>query len=80
MKITVFGATWCAFCSTQKQWLDSKGIKFDYHNIDEDDDARAYLRDISDAQSVPVTVIEKNNNISIVNGFDRKKLSEIIEI
>lgn len=84
MKITVFGATWCAFCHTEKQWLDSKGVEYEYHDVDIDESAMEYLQDTTKAQSVPVTIIEKgesgDKSVDIIRGFDRPKLSKSIGI
>lgn len=80
MKVTVFGATWCAFCKTEKQWLDSKEIEYDYKEVDVDEEAMANMIKLNVGQSVPVTVIENSDDVFIVRGFDRPKLSSLIGI
>jgi len=80
MKITIYGTTNCAFCKTEKQWLDSKWIEYTYVNLDEDEAARMFLQQTLDISRVPVTMITEGEDTKIVFGFDRPKLMEAIGI
>jgi glutaredoxin len=31
----LYGASWCPFCRAVKNWLDTKGIKYSYKDVDE---------------------------------------------
>src|ERR1700759_367380 len=35
-QVTVYGAEWCGFCHSMRQYLDKKKIAFDYKDIEQD--------------------------------------------
>mgnify|MGYP003512245489 CR=1 FL=1 len=41
--VTIYSTTWCAFCNTEKQWLDRLGIAYVDKNIEEDEAAKEEL-------------------------------------
>ena len=69
--ITIYGATWCAFCKTEKQWLDSLSVEYVYKDVDTDEEAMSELRALNVGESVPVTIIEKDGKETIIRGFQR---------
>ena len=71
MNVTVFHTTHCAFCKTEMQWLDSKGVEYTHVNIEENDDARKEVELLTGSTSVPVTLIDGE----VIRGFDRPKLT-----
>lgn len=80
--VIIYSTPTCAFCKTEKQWLESKGIE--YHSIDitEDNEAKEHFEK-SGYRGVPVTFIQEGESsnvedITVVEGFDRKKLSEAL--
>jgi len=75
--VTVYSTTWCAFCKTEKQWLDKLGVKYISKNIEEDEAANKELLDKlgGNFQGVPVTDIAGE----IILGFDRPKLQKALE-
>lgn len=77
MQVTVYSTSNCAFCKVEKQWLDSKGIKYNSVNIEEDEDAKKMLEDKLGAASVPVTIIEGHEPIK---GFNRPALTAALGI
>jgi glutaredoxin len=76
-QITIYSTTWCAFCKTEKQWLDHLGISYISKNIEEDEDANKELMEKlgGNFQGVPVTDVAGD----IVLGFDRPKLQAAID-
>lgn len=60
MKITVFSTTDCAFCGQLKRFLDYKKLDYSSVNIDDDQDARTTLFNLSGASTVPQTIIERD--------------------
>lgn len=70
--VIVYSTVGCAFCATEKQWLDKLGVKYTAKNIDEDKDAEAELLDKLDGtyQGVPTTII----NGEVIVGFNRPAL------
>ncbi len=75
--VTIYSTTWCAFCATEKQWMDKLGVKYISKNIEEDEAAKDELLAKIDGnfQGVPVTDI----NGEIVLGFNRPVLQTALE-
>lgn len=76
-QVIVYSTPWCAFCRTEKQWLDSLGVKYTAKDIEEDPSAKDELLAKSDGQfsGVPVTDI----NGQLILGFDRPKLQDALK-
>lgn len=75
-KIIIYSTTWCAFCKTERQYLDKKGIAYTSKDIEEDKEAYEELMSKNGGiyQGVPVTDIAGE----LVLGFDRHKIDELI--
>lgn len=67
--VTIYSTSWCAFCKTEKQYLESKGVAFEDKNIEEDEDAYKELmaKIGGDFRGVPVTDVKGE----IILGFNR---------
>jgi glutaredoxin-like YruB-family protein len=76
-QITIYSTTWCAFCKTEKQYLDKLGIPFVEKDIEADKEAYEELMAKSGGafQGVPVTDIAGD----LVLGFDRLKIDSLIK-
>lgn len=76
-KVIVYSTPWCAFCSTEKQWLEKLGVEFTSKDIEEDKSAHDELMGKlgGNFQGVPVTDIDGD----IVLGFDRPKLQQLLK-
>lgn len=76
-KVIVYSTTWCAFCKTEKQWLDHLNIPYVEKDIEKDAKAHKELLDKigGDFKGVPVTDIAGD----IILGFDRPSLQASIE-
>lgn len=70
--VTVYSTPWCAFCKTEKQWLDSLGVPYVSKDIEEDEGAKEELLAKLDGvfKGVPTTDIGGE----MIVGFDRPKL------
>jgi len=56
-RIKMFATRWCGDCRMAKRWFDVHGIPYDYINIEEDDNAAAYVVRVNRGmQSVPTIV------------------------
>lgn len=75
--VIIYSTTWCAFCKTEKQYLDSKGIPNVMKDIEADEEAYDELMGKigGNFQGVPVTDIGGD----IILGFDRPKLDAAVE-
>ena len=69
-QVTIYSAPWCAFCKTEKEYLEHLGVAFTVRDIEEDTGAMEELIEKSGQQSVPVTDIDG----VIIKGFDRTKI------
>ncbi|MCB9819713.1 NrdH-redoxin [Candidatus Nomurabacteria bacterium] len=75
--VVVYSTPWCAFCKTEKQWLESIGVKFISRDIEEDKGAKEELLAKLDGEfrGVPTTDIGGE----MIIGFDRPKLQAALE-
>jgi len=76
-QVTVYSTTWCAFCATEKQWLDKLGVKYIAKNIEEEEAASRELIEKLNGNftGVPVTDIAGE----MILGFDRPRLQAALE-
>lgn len=68
--VTIYSAPWCAFCKTEKQYLDHLGVSYTVKDIEEDEGVMEELIAKSGQRSVPVTDIDG----VLIRGFDRAKI------
>ena len=75
--VTIYSAVWCAFCKTEKQYLDHLGVKYNVRDIEADEGAMDELLEKvgGSASSVPVTDIAGE----IIRGFDRAKIDAALK-
>lgn len=76
-KVIIYSTTWCAFCKTEKQYLDKLGVSYSEKDIEADKDAYDELMAKNDGQfsGVPVTDIDGE----LVLGFDRAKIDGLLK-
>ncbi|MCA9341033.1 NrdH-redoxin [Candidatus Saccharibacteria bacterium] len=76
-KVVIYSTNWCAFCKTEKQWLDSLNVEYIEKNIETDKAAEQELLQKLNGnfQGVPVTDIAGD----VILGFDRPKLQAALE-
>ncbi len=75
--VKVYSTPTCAFCKTEKQWLDSIGVSYVTRDIEEDDGAQEELLTALDGnfRGVPTTIIGDD----VIVGFDMPKLKTALE-
>ena len=69
-KIIIYGAEWCAFCHTAMHYLDDKGVKYTYIDVDKDPAAGMEAVDKSGQRGIPIIDLYGD----IIIGFDRPKI------
>jgi glutaredoxin len=76
-QIIVYSTSWCAFCHTEKQWLDKLGIPYIAKDIEADPAANEELlkKLNGEFRGVPVTDVGGD----MILGFDRPKIQEAIK-
>ena len=78
-KITVFTTNTCAYCAMVKKYLDGKGIKYNVVNLDEQPEKQAEVYAKSGALTVPVTLVENEDNTEqVVVGFNLPRLASVL--
>ena len=65
-QVIIYSAAWCAYCKTEKEYLDKLGVKYTVRDIDEDGDK---------SSSIPVTDIDG----VIIRGFNRTKIDAVLK-
>ncbi len=76
-KVIIYSTTWCAFCKTEKQYLEKLGVSFVEKDIEADSAAHEELMEKigGNFRGVPVTDIDGD----LVLGFDRPKIDSLLK-
>lgn len=76
-KVILYSTPWCAFCKTEKQYLEHLGVAYSVRDIEEDEGAleEYQVKTGGRTAGVPVTDIDGE----IVFGFDRKRIDEVLK-
>lgn len=68
--VTVYSASWCAFCHAAMEYLDSLGVKYEVKDVESD---RAIAEEaVKKSGQMGIPVIDIDGDIII--GFDRPKI------
>lgn len=76
-KVIIYSTSWCAFCKTEKQYLEKLGVAYVDKNVEDDKAAYEELMGKigGNFKGVPVTDIDGE----VVLGFDRPKIDETLQ-
>jgi glutaredoxin len=76
-KIIIYSTSWCGFCHTEKQYLDSRNIPYISKDIEIDPAAYKELMEKTGGNyaGVPMTDIGGD----MILGYDRPKIDEAIQ-
>jgi len=78
IKITIYSTKRCAYCTSLKNWLDEKDIKYTVYNVDENPIAAQNMVRLSGQMGVPFSTIEYGDGKqSKILGFDRPKFEAV---
>jgi len=69
-QITIYSATWCAFCHATKDYLDKKGIEYTDKDVDSDPKIAEEAVKLSGQTGIPVVHIDDE----VIVGFDRARI------
>ncbi len=78
MNITIYTTPTCVFCRQLKEYLTEKGIEYVEKNVSADTEAAKEMVELSNQMGVPVVVIEKDGSREVIEGFDKKRLEDIL--
>ncbi len=73
--VTIYSATWCAFCHMAKNYLKSKGVEFKEIDVDQNQDAARAIFTKTGQAGVPVIEIGQ----ATILGFDRPRIDSALE-
>ena len=75
-QITIYTTTTCPYCKLEKEYLDSKGLKYTNIFVDQDAKAAEEMVKISGQMGVPFTVITHDDGSKdTILGFDKEKIN-----
>jgi glutaredoxin-like YruB-family protein len=74
-KVTVYSATWCAFCHAAKDYLDRLGVKYTDKDVEADMQNGVEAVSKSGQRGIPVIDIDGE----IIIGFDRPKIDAALK-
>lgn len=73
--ITIYSATWCAFCHGAKQYLDQKGIKYTDKDVESNP---AYAQEsVTKSGQMGIPVLDINGKIIV--GFNRPAIDQALQ-
>jgi glutaredoxin 3 len=73
--ITVYSASWCAFCRTAKDYLTKLGLDYQVKDVEEDPKNAEELIKKSNQMGIPVLDIDG----TIIVGFDKPKIDSTLK-
>ena len=73
--ITVYSASWCAFCHAAMEYLDKVGVKYNVKDIESERSIAEEAVEKSGQMGIPVIDIEGD----IIVGFDRPRIDESLK-
>lgn len=56
-QIVVYSTTWCGDCRRSKRWLNDNNIPFTEIDVEQDDQAAAYVKSVNNGMSVVPTIV-----------------------
>lgn len=73
--ITVYSATWCAFCHAAKDYFDKLGVQYTDKDVEKVNGAGQEAVEKSGQRGIPVIDIDGD----IIVGFDRVKIDAALK-
>ncbi|HVU68407.1 MAG TPA: mycoredoxin [Ktedonobacteraceae bacterium] len=64
-KIVMYATSWCGDCRMAKRWFDQHGIAYDYIDIEQDDEATAYVKRVNGGRSSVPTIVFPDGSILV---------------
>jgi mycoredoxin len=64
-KIRMYATTWCGDCRMARRWFDAHGIAYDYINIEQDDEAAAYVVKVNGGKRSVPTIVFPDGSILV---------------
>ena len=74
-QVSIYTATWCAFCHAAKQYLDKLGVKYNDLDVEANPENGQAAVNKSGQRGIPVLDIDGD----IIIGFDRPKIDSALK-
>lgn len=74
MKMSIYTTNTCAYCKQLKTFLDKKGVEYTTINLSDYPERQKEALELSGALTVPVILIEKDDEKKVIIGFNLAKL------
>ncbi|MES2014786.1 MAG: glutaredoxin domain-containing protein [Patescibacteria group bacterium] len=74
--VAIYSTPTCHFCQMTKEFFGEKGIQYTNYDVSKDLEKRQEMFNITSQMGVPVIVVGDD----VVIGFDKEKLSELLNI
>lgn len=79
-KIKLYATTNCPYCKAEKEYLDSKGIKYEYTLVDLNPLSAQEMVEKTRQYGVPVTeIIFNDGDAEFIIGFDVERIEKILQ-
>mgnify|MGYP000241716561 CR=1 FL=1 len=75
-QVTMYTTPTCVYCKAAKEFFQENNVEYQEKDVTQDEEARNAMIQKSEQMGVPVIDVDG----SIVIGFDRAKLSELLGI
>ncbi|HEX7456653.1 MAG TPA: glutaredoxin domain-containing protein [Candidatus Nanoarchaeia archaeon] len=81
VRVKIYSTTTCPYCKMERDYLDSKGIKYENDYVDNDPAGASEMLEKSGQMGVPFTIIQKEDGTEEkILGFDKGRLNEALGI
>lgn len=64
-RLQMYGAPWCPDCQRAKQFLNEQRVPYEWHDIDRDETARAYVQQINKGKQIIPTILFPDGSILV---------------
>ena len=81
VKVKIYSTTTCPYCKMERDYLDSKGIKYENDYVDNNPEGANEMLEESGQMGVPFTIVQKEDGTEVkILGFDKQRLNEALGI
>ena len=64
-RIQMYGAPWCPDCKRAKQFLNEQRVPFEWYDIDQNEDARAYVQQANNGKQIIPTILFPDGSLLV---------------
>lgn len=75
MMVKIYGADWCPFCVSTKNWLEKHNVEFEYVDVDEPGKRDEMKKVVPDNETIPVVQIGDKGYVNPSKDFLTKELN-----